>query len=105
MKPHKAPGHDDIPPRLLRDTATSRVLINTIIFQASLKQEHLPNDWKTATVVPIFKKGSCADPYNDRPIFLNCMCCKLLKHIIYSLISTHLISHKIICKELSATWI
>ena len=36
LKPHKAPGPDGIPPRFLRDMATSIAPILTIIFQASL---------------------------------------------------------------------
>ena len=36
----------------------------TRIFQASFDQGTLPNDWKFATITPVFKKGSCSDPSN-----------------------------------------
>jgi len=50
-----------------------------LIFNASRK---LLLDWKSATVVPIFKKGSRTDPANYRPISLTCVCCKVFEHII-----------------------
>ena len=62
----------------------------TIVFQASLDQGHLPNIWRTAAVVPIYKKGSKTEPSNYRPVSLTCICSKILEHIVYSAISKHL---------------
>ena len=50
---HKAPGPDNIPPRLLKDTADLMAPLLTLIFQASLL---VPDDWKKANVVPCHKK-------------------------------------------------
>jgi len=56
-------------------------------------------DWKIATVLPKYKKGSCTDPSNYRPISLTCICCKVFEHIISSAISQHANQYNIICKE------
>ena len=63
-------------------------------------QDHqgtLPEVWKQAIVVPVFKKGSRTDSCNFRPILLTCICTKILEHIIYSNVSKHLQSHAVLC--------
>ena len=39
-------------------------------FQASLRQEIVPQAWKQATVVPLHKKGDMYDINNYRPVSL-----------------------------------
>ena len=41
-----------------------------MIFNKSLKEGVVPNSWKEAEVVPIFKKGKRDDPGNYRPVSL-----------------------------------
>ena len=87
---HKATGPDNLPARFLNEVAREIAPALTVIFQASLNQETLPSIWKSAAVVPIFKKGSRSDPCNFRPISLTCICVKILEHIVFSHISHHL---------------
>jgi len=94
-----ASGPDGIPTRLLKELAYSIAPILALIFNASLHQGKLPVDWKTATVVPEFKKGSWTDPANCRPISFTCVCCKVFEHIVSSAISNHANIHNIICTE------
>ena len=101
LDPHKASGPDGIPTRLLKELAYSVAPVLALIFNASLHQGKLPVDWKTATVVPVFKKGSRTDPVNYRPISLTCVCCKVFEHIISSAISNHANIHNIILYVLS----
>ena len=68
LQSHKAHGPDEIPARLLKETAHNMAPLLTLIFKASLHQQHLPSDWKTAYVTPVFKKGSRKNPANYRPI-------------------------------------
>jgi hypothetical protein len=56
----------------------------TLIFQTSLEMGTVPDDWKTAHVTPIFKKGDKSKPSNYRPVSLTSICCKTLEHIIFS---------------------
>ena len=57
LKPHKASGPDNIPVFFLKETANEIAPILVQIFQFSLDQGVLPSDWKTANIIPIFKKG------------------------------------------------
>jgi hypothetical protein len=54
---HKATGPDNISCRVLKETAKHIAPMLQLFFQASLDQGTLPNEWKKANVVPIFKKG------------------------------------------------
>ena len=62
----------------------------TLIFQASLSQTCVPEDWKQALVAPIFKKGDKSTPANYRPISLTSVCCKIMEHIMHSQIMQHM---------------
>ncbi|CAJ0927093.1 unnamed protein product [Ranitomeya imitator] len=56
IKIDKSPGPDGIHPRVLRE-------LNDSIATGSV-----PQDWRIANVVPIFKKGSKSEPGNYRPL-------------------------------------
>ena len=99
IQEHEANGPDNLPAHFLKEVADEIAPALTIIFQASLDQESLPAIWKTATVVPIFKKGEKSDPCNYSPISLTCICSKFLEHIVHSSISHHLDLYGILCNE------
>ena len=99
IQPHKASGPDNLPARFLKEVANEIAPVLTLVFQASLDQGHLPNIWRTAAVVPIFKKGNRNEPNNYRPVSLTCICSKLLEHIVYSVISKHLEHHHTLCDQ------
>ena len=90
LKPHKAAGCDGIPSRLLKELHVELAPILTLFFQASINQGTIPTDWKSANVVPIFKKGERHRPENYRPVSLTSITCKLLEHVICSNILGHL---------------
>jgi len=58
LDPHKAPESHNIPPRLLKDTADLMAPSLTLIFQASVDQDLVPDDWKKANIVPCHNKRS-----------------------------------------------
>lgn len=90
LNPHKAPGPDKLPARFLKDYANELAPPMALLFQSSLNHGILPDDWKIASVTPIFKKGDKTDPSNYRPISLTCITCKILEHIIHCAIINHL---------------
>ena len=49
----------------------------------------IPNDWREAEVVPIFKKGSKADPGNYRPVSLTNVVGKTMERIVKEVIMRH----------------
>lgn len=71
---------------------TSRLVV---VFQASLDQGVILNDWKTANVFPVFKKGENR-PENYQLVSLASVVCKLMEHIICSNIMRHTDVHSIL---------
>ena len=84
LNQNKATGPDELPARVLKETAEQRAPIITHIFQQSYNTGKLPNDWLQALVTPIHKKSLKSDPANYRPISLTCIICKVMEHIIVS---------------------
>ena len=78
LKTGKAPGHDQLRKEDLVIDIELSAKILTIIFQYSFGIGQLSDAWKTANVVPIFKKGSRDSSSNFRPVSLTCISCKLL---------------------------
>ena len=62
LNPNKAIGPDKIPGHFLKFNADDLADIYQVLFQASLEQGILPADWKTANIVPLFKKGNKSLP-------------------------------------------
>ena len=94
--PRKASGPDMVPARLLKECSEELSPILTIIFNKSLQTGTVPDDWKTANVSAIFKKGQRHGPANYRLVSLTCLCCKILEHVIVSNVLKHLDCYKIL---------
>jgi hypothetical protein len=90
LKIHKATGPDGIPGRLLKELADELTPVYTLFYQASLGQGIVPQTWKQADVVPIFKKGHKSKASNYRPVSLTSISCKMLEHIVTSNIMSHM---------------
>jgi hypothetical protein len=93
IKSNKSPGPEGIPARVLKDLAPQIAPFLEIVFNKSLSEGKVPQDWKLANVTPIFKKGNRHDPGNYRPISLTSLSCKILEHIVVSNIMAHLDKH------------
>ena len=70
LKIHKASGPDQIRPRVLKEMENQVAPMLTVIFKKSYDDGEVPEDWKTANITPVFKKGKRCDPTNYRPISL-----------------------------------
>ena len=62
----------------------------------SLIQGEEPEDWRTANVTPVYKKGSKSDPSNYRPISLTSTIGKILESVIKVAIMTHLSTNNLL---------
>ena len=87
---HKAPGPDGLTARVLKECSSEIAPILACIYNESLAQGAVPDDWRQANVAPVFKKGEKYDAANYRPVSLTCICCKTLEHIIVSKINKQL---------------
>ena len=84
----RAPLHSNIE-RSLRYTHTIAPVIQ-VIFQRSLDTGRVPKDWSTAFVCPLFQKGDTSLASNYRPISLPCILCKVLEHIVTTIVVSHM---------------
>ena len=94
--PRKVNGLDMLPVRLLKECSEKLSPILIIIFNNSLQTGTIPDDWKSANVSAVFKRGQRYDPANYRPVSLICLCCKILEHIIDSNVMKHVDYYQII---------
>ena len=93
---HKAGGPDGLPAKVLKECASEIAPYLTKIFQKSLQEGNVPDDWRQACVAATFKKGDRHSAANYRPVSLTSLCCKLQEHILTSNIRKHLSKHEIL---------
>jgi len=91
-----AGGPDKIGPQLLLELAGEVAKPLAMVMRRSLNEGKVPQDWKTANVSPIFKKGTKSSPSNYRPVSLTSVCCKLMESIVKDEVVRHLERHKLI---------
>ncbi|KFW84157.1 hypothetical protein N305_14407, partial [Manacus vitellinus] len=82
LDPHKSMGPDGIHPRVMRELAEELTKPLSIIYQQSWLTGEVPDDWKSANVVPFHKKGRKEDPRNYKPICLTSVPGKVMEQII-----------------------
>ena len=99
LNPSKASGPDEIPARLLKELAKELAPVVTSLFKQSISTGDVPEEWTSAWITPVFKKGSRSDPANYRPVSLTCILCKLMEHVLCTHIRGHLDRHGILAPE------
>ena len=78
----KATGADNIDGIVLMKCKNSLSYPLTLIFNKAYNEGVIPNEWKTANVVPVHKKGDKADIENYRPISLTCLVMKVFEKLV-----------------------
>jgi hypothetical protein len=79
LKVNKAPGVDNISPRIIQELAEQIKVPLTYIFESSLRTQVVPEDWRTANVTPLYKKGPRDKSCNYRPVSLTSIVGKIRK--------------------------
>ena len=77
-------------PRILRALEDKLVRPLTHIFNNSVETGIIPEDWKSANVTAIHRKGSRQEPGNHRPISLTSVVCKTMERLVKGRLITHL---------------
>ena len=86
----KAAGDDGIPTKLLKTVANEIAHSLCYLFNLSLSTAQFPDEWKEATITPVFKKrGAACLPTNYRPISLLSVTAKVLEAVVYEQLYEH----------------
>ena len=90
LDPHKASGPDGIGAKTLKECADQVADGLVLLFNASLNQGKIPNDWKHAIVTPLYKGGNKnrSKAENYRPISLTSVTCKVLSSMLSIVMSS-----------------
>ena len=96
LKDYSAPGLDNIPPKVIKELKEELSVPLTILFQKSMERGKVPDDWREANVTPLFKKGSKADPRNDRPVSLTNLIGKTMERVVKEALTKHIESNNLL---------
>ena len=90
LNPNKARGPDSFYPRVLKELAEEIAQPITMLFNKSLEEGIVPEEWTQAEVCAIFKDGNKNDPSNYRPISLTSVLCKILESFVTGAIQSYM---------------
>lgn len=82
LKNSSSPGPDGITSGFLRNVLAHIASPLCKVFNKSLSEGILPEDWKIAYIIPLFKKGDPQQTTQYRPVSLTSIICKVLERII-----------------------
>ena len=83
-------------PRLLHELANQVYLPLSKIFEASLKSNKIPEQWKIARVSAIHKKGNRKLVSNYRPVSKTSIVCRVLETIIRNSMVEFMVSNNLL---------
>ena len=83
-------------PRLLHELANQVYLPLSKIFEASLKSNKIPEQWKIARVSAIHKKGNRKLASNYRPVSITSIVCRVLETIIRNSVVEFMVSNNLL---------
>ena len=95
----KPSGVDNIPARLLRDSATAISQPITYLINLSLQTGNIPEEWKTARITPIHKSGSITSTDNYRPISVLPILSKILESNVHTQLMEYVERHGLLSKN------
>ena len=80
----KAQGPDSVHPKILKSLSENINFVKAMweLFNKCSESCSIPEQWKTANVTSLFKKGSKKDPLNYRPVSLTCILSKVYEKIV-----------------------
>lgn len=97
LDPKKSCGPDEIPTAFLQRYTEWMSYYLQLLFEKSLRDNSVPQDWRDARVVPIHKGGDKLSVTNYRPVSITSVCCKVLEHMIAKHIINFLEKNDLLC--------
>ena len=89
---NKATGPHEIPPRILKECAHQIAPSLCLLFNQSLQNGSMAEEWKLTNIIPIHKKGDISNVENYRPISLLSVISKVLERCVLRKLRDHLMS-------------
>src|SRR6218665_3000021 len=96
LKTDKSPGIDELRPKFLHEVREEIGEVLAQIFNKSMQTGEVPQEWRDALIVPLFKKGNRSDPGNYRPVSLTSVVCKVMERIVKDNVVEHLNEYNVI---------
>ena len=96
LKTNKSPGPDEIHPKILNELANQLAYPLKTLFDLTLKEGKIPQKWKEAEVIPIFKKGCKSKPGNYRPVSLTSIVCKTFEKFVKDALYKHFVNNNLL---------
>ncbi|KFV83481.1 RNA-directed DNA polymerase from mobile element jockey, partial [Struthio camelus australis] len=93
---HISMGPNGMHPRVLRELADMIARPLSIIFERSWQSGEVPEDWKKASVTPVFQKGKKEEPGNYRPVSLTSIPGKVMEQLLLEVLTKHVEDKKVI---------
>ena len=75
----KAPGPDEVSTSFLLGCEQEMLIPLLIIFNKSYDEGQIPEMWRYANVIPVYKKGLKTLALKHRPVSLTCVICKIME--------------------------
>ena len=98
LKSSSSPGPDGITSGFLKKVLAHIANPLCKVFQVSMDEGSLPEEWKVAHIIPLHKKGDSQRPTQYRPVSLTPIICKVLERIIRTQLLNYLTVNDIIPK-------
>ena len=96
MSSNSSPGPDNVHPCAIKSCAAALAYPLQIIYVRSLSAAQLPQVWKHALMVPLFKSGARSNPLKYRGVSLTSVCCKVMERVLYGHVVDYLQSEGIL---------
>ena len=96
LNPNRSVGPDEVHPRELKEANAEIVLPLKNMFQKSLDNKQIPQDFWNANITPVHKGGSCNSVSNYKSISLTSVAGKILEGIMNAHIVGHLTTNELI---------
>ena len=94
IKTNKASGPDNAPAWVLKDHAALLAPPLTAIFNCSLREGKLPNEWKMANIIPLQKSNPPASIHKGiRPISLTPIAANVFESIVMEWVDDTIVSN------------
>ena len=95
----KATGIDNLPASLLKDGANTIAVPLAYLINLSIQTGMIPNEWKIARIIPLYKSGSKSSFDNYRPISILPVISKIIEKIIHKQFMDFLEENKLLYKN------